>query len=193
MAENKTEDLKLIVVGGGAVGKSALIIMFIQGHFMDYYDPTIEDSYRKQATVDNEVAFLDIMDTAGQEEYAALRDDYMRNGEGFLLVYSITESKSFAELKNFHEQILRVKNLEKVPMVLFGNKSDLESERNVSKAEAKNLAETWGIPFIEGSAKTNTNVEAGFFELVREIKKDKADKTKPNKKGAKKKKNCQLL
>ncbi|KAL0484225.1 Ras-like protein [Acrasis kona] len=186
------QDLKLIVVGGGAVGKSALIIMFIQGHFMDYYDPTIEDSYRKQVTVDNEITILDIMDTAGQEEYAALRDDYMRNGEGFLLVYSITESKSFNELKNFHEQILRVKNLEKVPMVLFGNKSDLESERNVAKAEAKNQAETWGIPFIEGSAKINQMVEQGFFELVREVKKEKLEKTKP-KVGANKKKKCTVL
>ena len=117
----------------------------------------------------------------------------MRNGEGFLLVYSITESKSFNELKNFREQILRVKNLEKVPMVLFGNKSDLENERNVAKAEAKNLAESWGIPFLEGSAKANNNVENGFFELVREIKKDKLERAKPNKKGKGKKKGCNML
>jgi small GTP-binding protein len=60
---------KLVVVGGGGVGKSALTIQFIQGHFVDDYDPTIEDSYRKQCVIDDEVALLDVLDTAGQEEY----------------------------------------------------------------------------------------------------------------------------
>jgi len=74
---------KLVVVGGGGVGKSALTIQFIQGHFVDDYDPTIEDSYRKQCVIDDEVALLDILDTAGQEEYHAMREQYMRTGEGF--------------------------------------------------------------------------------------------------------------
>ncbi|KAJ2412090.1 RAS1 protein, partial [Coemansia sp. RSA 2531] len=62
-------EYKLVVVGGGGVGKSALTIQFIQSHFVDEYDPTIEDSYRKQCTIDNETAMLDVLDTAGQEEY----------------------------------------------------------------------------------------------------------------------------
>lgn len=62
-------EYKLVVVGGGGVGKSALTIQFIQSHFVDEYDPTIEDSYRKQCTIDDETAMLDVLDTAGQEEY----------------------------------------------------------------------------------------------------------------------------
>ena len=67
-------EYKLVVVGGGGVGKSALTIQLIQNHFVDEYDPTIEDSYRKQVTIDEEVCLLDILDTAGQEEYSAMRD-----------------------------------------------------------------------------------------------------------------------
>lgn len=77
------------------VGKSALTIQFIQSHFVDEYDPTIEDSYRKQCQIDAEPALLDVLDTAGQEEYSAMREQYMRTGEGFLLVYSITSRNSF--------------------------------------------------------------------------------------------------
>ena len=67
-------EYKLVVVGGGGVGKSALTIQLIQNHFVDEYDPTIEDSYRKQVTIDEETCLLDILDTAGQEEYSAMRD-----------------------------------------------------------------------------------------------------------------------
>ena len=67
-------EYKLVIVGGGGVGKSALTIQLIQNHFIDEYDPTIEDSYRKQVTIDEETCLLDILDTAGQEEYSAMRD-----------------------------------------------------------------------------------------------------------------------
>jgi small GTP-binding protein len=78
------------VVGEGGVGKSALTMQFIQKFFLDEYDPTIEDSYRKQIQVDGEVCHLDILDTAGQEEYSCMRNQYMRGMDGFLIVYSIT-------------------------------------------------------------------------------------------------------
>jgi GTPase KRas protein len=103
-------EYKLVVVGGGGVGKSALTIQLIQNHFLDEYDPTIEDSYRKQVVVDAETCLLDILDTAGQEEYSAMRDQYMRTGQGFLLVYSITSRSSFDEVNNFKDQILRQEN-----------------------------------------------------------------------------------
>jgi len=90
------------------------------------------DSYRKQCTIDDEVALLDVLDTAGQEEYSAMREQYMRTGEGFLLVYSITSRQSFEEIMTFQQQILRVKDKDYFPMILVGNKCDLESEREVS-------------------------------------------------------------
>jgi GTPase KRas protein len=90
------------------------------------------DSYRKQCIVDEEVALLDVLDTAGQEEYSAMREQYMRTGEGFLLVYSITSRESFDEIRTFQQQILRVKDKDIFPMVVVGNKLDLASERKVS-------------------------------------------------------------
>jgi len=182
-------EYKLVIVGGGGVGKSALTIQLIQNHFIDEYDPTIEDSYRKQVTIDEETCLLDILDTAGQEEYSAMRDQYMRTGQGFILVYAITSRSSFDEIASFREQILRVKDKDKVPMILVGNKCDLETERQVTTGEGQDLAKSFGCPFFESSAKTRVNVEECFYELVREIRKDlngPTDKSKAKGKGKKK-------
>ncbi|EIE79843.1 hypothetical protein G6F46_006460 [Rhizopus delemar] len=163
-------EYKLVMVGGGGVGKSALTIQFIQSHFVDEYDPTIEDSYRKQCVIDSETALLDVLDTAGQEEYSAMREQYMRNGEGFLLVYSITSRMSFDEISTFYQQICRVKDRDYFPMVLVGNKCDLESDRQVSSQEGKDLAKQFGCQFIETSAKQKIHVEEAFFEVVKDIR-----------------------
>ena len=91
------------------------------------------DSYRKQCVIDDEVALLDVLDTAGQEEYSAMREQYMRTGEGFLLVYSITSRQSFEEILTFQQQILRVKDKDYFPIIIVGNKCDLDAEREVSR------------------------------------------------------------
>ncbi|CAG8774490.1 6507_t:CDS:2, partial [Cetraspora pellucida] len=165
-------EYKLVVVGGGGVGKSALTIQFIQAHFVDEYDPTIEDSYRKQCVIDDEVALLDVLDTAGQEEYrhVAMREQYMRTGEGFLLVYSITSRNSFDEISTFHQQILRVKDKDYFPTIVVANKCDLEMERQVSGQEGRELAKNFNCRFIETSAKQRINVDEAFYNLVREIR-----------------------
>lgn len=170
-------EYKLVVVGAGGVGKSALTIQLIQNHFVDEYDPTIEDSYRKQVVIDGETCLLDILDTAGQEEYSAMRDQYMRTGEGFLLVFAVNNAKSFEDIATYREQIKRVKDAEEVPMVLVGNKCDLPT-RNVDMGQAKDVAKSYGIPFIETSAKTRMGVDDAFYTLVREIRKDKEKKRK---------------
>ncbi|RLV90457.1 Ras-like protein 1 [Spathaspora sp. JA1] len=163
-------EYKLVVVGGGGVGKSALTIQLIQSHFVDEYDPTIEDSYRKQCTIDNDQVMLDVLDTAGQEEYSAMREQYMRTGEGFLLVYSINSRNSMEELQSFYEQILRVKDSDQVPVLVVGNKCDLEIERQVSYEEGLALAKSFGCQFLETSAKQRINVEEAFYDLVRSIR-----------------------
>lgn len=170
------KEYRLVVVGGGGVGKSALTIQLIQSHFVDEYDPTIEDSYRKQCTIDGEQVLLDVLDTAGQEEFSAMREQYMRTGEGFLLVYSINSRTSLEELQPFYEQILRVKDTDDVPVLVVGNKCDLESERQVSYEEGLSLAQSFNCPFLETSAKQRINVEEAFYGLVRSINKKEGEK-----------------
>ncbi|KAJ3087776.1 Ras GTPase [Quaeritorhiza haematococci] len=167
---NLVREYKIVVVGGGGVGKSALTIQFIQAQFVDEYDPTIEDSYRKQCVIDGETALLDVLDTAGQEEYSAMREQYMRTGEGFLLVYAITSRSSFEEIQTFHQQILRVKDRDWFPVVLVGNKCDLESERVVGFNEGRDLAMSFRCRFLETSARNKINVEEAFYSLVRSIR-----------------------
>lgn len=166
-------EYKLVIVGGGGVGKSALTIQLIQNHFIDEYDPTIEDSYRKQVTIDDETCLLDILDTAGQEEYSAMRDQYMRTGQGFIMVYSITSRSSFEEITSFRNQIQRVKDDENVPMTLVGNKCDLEADRQVTTSEGQELAKSFGenVEFWETSAKQRFHVDEAFFSVVRSIRK----------------------
>lgn len=138
---------------------------------MEWCSNNSPDSYRKQCVIDEEVALLDVLDTAGQEEYSAMREQYMRTGEGFLLVYSITSRQSFEEIRTFQQQILRVKDKDYFPIIVVGNKCDLKEERVVSVEEGKALADSFGCKFIETSAKSRINVENSFFDLVREIRK----------------------
>jgi len=125
------------------------------------------------------------MDTAGQEEYNTLRDQYILSGEGFLLVYSITAKSSWFEVTALRKQILRVKATESYPMIIVGNKCDLETDREVSKAEVEAQVNGWGCPFYETSAKNRLNVEESFHQCVREIWKKRGEfeyaKTKKDK------------
>uniref|UniRef100_G1LQ08 small monomeric GTPase n=1 Tax=Ailuropoda melanoleuca TaxID=9646 RepID=G1LQ08_AILME len=166
MAANKSKSQsslalhKVIMVGSGGVGKSALTLQFMYDEFVEDYEPTKADSYRKKVVLDGEEVQIDILDTAGQEDYAAIRDNYFRSGEGFLLVFSITEHESFTATAEFREQILRVKAEEdKIPLLVVGNKSDLEERRQVPIEEARSKAEEWGVQYVETSAKTRANVD----------------------------------
>jgi len=153
--------------------------------------------YRKQVAIDGEHCILEILDTAGQEEYKAMRDQYIRNGQGFLLVYSIANRRSFEELNEFKDAVLRNKDCDKYPMVVIGNKCDLESAREVSTIEGQELAKSYFCPFLETSAKTRLRVEDCFYEVVREIRKQPgqgpiSNSTTP-KPSKPKKKGCTIL
>lgn len=100
-----------------------------------------------------------------------MREQYMRSGEGFLLIFSVTDHASFDEIFKFHRQILRVKDRDEFPMLMVGNKSDLKHNRVVSLAEAQRLSGELKIPYIEVSAKFRENVDQAFQELVRVIRK----------------------
>eukprot|EP01087_Luapelamoeba_hula_P009253 TRINITY_DN237_c0_g2_i1.p1 TRINITY_DN237_c0_g2~~TRINITY_DN237_c0_g2_i1.p1 ORF type:complete len:217 (-),score=43.86 TRINITY_DN237_c0_g2_i1:204-854(-) len=167
MVEN---EYPVVLVGGGGVGKSALSIQYISNTFVEEYDPTIEDSYRKQAVIQEQSCMIDILDTAGQEEYAALRDQWMRDREGFIIVFGIDSLKSFNEIQKWRTHILRVKDASEGPIVLVANKSDLEKDRVVSREEIEALAASLNIPFIETSAKNRENVDEVFDLVVSECR-----------------------
>ncbi|XP_064600172.1 ras-related protein R-Ras2-like [Liolophura sinensis] len=193
-ANSYSQSYKLVVVGGGGVGKSALTIQFIQSYFVTDYDPTIEDSYTKQCVIDDVVARLDILDTAGQEEFSAMREQYMRSGEGFLLVFSVIDRSSFDEIYKFHKQILRVKDRDEFPMLIVANKADLEHMRMISRDEGIELARQLDLSYIEASAKLRMNVDQSFYDLVRIVRKFQAEERPPPKMVKKKKvRSCQLL
>ncbi|RPB24497.1 ras-domain-containing protein [Terfezia boudieri ATCC MYA-4762] len=170
---------KLVVLGDGGVGKTALTIQLCLNHFVETYDPTIEDSYRKQVVIDGASCMLEVLDTAGQEEYTALRDQWIRDGEGFVLVYSISSRSSFTRIPRFHSQILRVKEssssggVNQVPIMLVGNKSDRVTEREVSTQEGHALARELGCEFVEASAKNCVNVERAFYDVVRMLRRQR--------------------
>ncbi|KDR07159.1 Ras-related protein Rap-2c [Zootermopsis nevadensis] len=162
-------EFKVVVLGSGGVGKSALTVQFVSGCFMEKYDPTIEDFYRKEIEVDNSPCVLEILDTAGTEQFASMRDLYIKNGQGFVVVYSLTNHQTFQDIKAMKELITRVKGTERVPILLVANKVDLEHQREVPTSEGNGLAQVWGCPFVEASAKNRTNVNEVFAEIVREM------------------------
>ncbi|PLN78020.1 ras small monomeric GTPase [Aspergillus taichungensis] len=160
----------IVVLGAGGVGKSCLTAQFVQNVWIESYDPTIEDSYRKQIEVDGRQCILEILDTAGTEQFTAMRELYMKQGQGFLLVFSITSMSSLNELSELREQIIRIKDDEKVPIVIVGNKSDLEEDRAVPRARAFGLSQSWGnAPYYETSARRRANVNEVFTDLCRQI------------------------
>ena len=173
---------KVIMVGSGGVGKSALTLQFMYDEFVEDYEPTKADSYRKNIVLGGKECQIDILDTDGQEDYAAIRDNYFRSGEGFLCVFSITERESFESSQEFRDQILRVKGAENnssaennVPFILIGNKSDLKESgrRQVPTEECERVAAGWRVPYIETSAKTKDNVDKVFYDLLQKIDEQK--------------------
>lgn len=163
------DNWRVAVLGDGGVGKTALAVQFTLNCFVETYDPTIEDAYRKQLVVDNRMCFVEVIDTAGQEEYATLRDQWVREGQGFILVYSIASRATFDRLEVFRQSMRRVKRGDPIFM-LVGNKCDKTYEREVSKEEGAALARQFGCEFIETSAKTAQNVERLFMNLVRSLR-----------------------
>lgn len=169
-------DYKVVVLGAGGVGKSSVTVQFVQGVYVESYDPTIEDSYRKQIEIDGRQCDLEILDTAGVAQFTAMRELYIKSGKGFLLVYSVTDENSLKELLALRDQVLRIKDLDSVPMVLIGNKCDLEDDRVLSIDDGLRVSQEWGlVPFYETSAMYKTNVDEAFVDVVRQIMRKEAE------------------
>ncbi|KAI2617154.1 ras-domain-containing protein [Hypoxylon sp. NC1633] len=168
-------EFHVVVLGAGGVGKSCLTAQFVHNEWIESYDPTIEDSYRTHVPVDGRQVTLEILDTAGTEQFVAMRDLYMKTGQGFLLVFSITSNSSLAELAGLRDEIIRIKDDENVPIVICGNKADLEDQRSVPRTKGFQISQRWGAPYYEASARTRTNVQEVFVDLCRQmLRKDDA-------------------
>jgi len=190
------------MVGCGGVGKSALTIQFMYDEFVADYEPSKVSNYRKKILLDDEKVFIDIVDTAGEEEYAAVRDNLIRSGEGFLCIFSVMDKYSYVWTQDFREQVLRVKGADAttakdIPFLLVGNKCDVDgAERQVSEAEALQMADKMGVRYMETSAKTRQNLEEVFLGVLRMIKAEKDKHTvnhslrDGNEKKKKEKKRC---
>ncbi|XP_060524019.1 GTP-binding protein Rheb homolog [Cylas formicarius] len=162
---------KIAVMGYRSVGKSSLSIQFIEGQFVDSYDPTIENTFTKTVRVNSQEYEVKLLDTAGLDEYSIFPSQYSIDVHGYVLVYSINSIKSFNVVKSIYDKLIDITGKLHVPVVLVGNKTDLHLERQVSSSEGKKLAEEWNAIFLETSAKENLAVSDVFHLLLVEIEK----------------------
>ncbi|KAK6052593.1 Ras family protein [Cooperia oncophora] len=148
---------KIALMGYPCVGKSSITLRFVQGHFPDAYDTTIEDLHNKPYRWLGRDYNLKITDTAGQQEYSIFPRSCSVDIDGFILVYAIDDKKSFEIIQVIHDKIMETIGDNKVPIVVVGNKLDLQhASRMVTKEDGSRLAQKWRAAFIETSAKDNT-------------------------------------
>eukprot|EP00012_Vannella_robusta_P007076 CAMPEP_0206195592 /NCGR_PEP_ID=MMETSP0166-20121206/7939_1 /ASSEMBLY_ACC=CAM_ASM_000260 /TAXON_ID=95228 /ORGANISM="Vannella robusta, Strain DIVA3 518/3/11/1/6" /LENGTH=138 /DNA_ID=CAMNT_0053612895 /DNA_START=71 /DNA_END=484 /DNA_ORIENTATION=- len=134
----------LVVVGGAAVGKSALTLRFVRSEFVEVYEPTVEDAYRKPVETHGQVGVVEIIDTAGTDQFRTMRDLYYKNSDGFMLVCSVDQPSSVQEIQEIREQIVQVKCSDNVPMAIAINKSDMPQDSwKVKLEEIQRLGKLW--------------------------------------------------
>ncbi|XP_043116414.1 ras-related protein Rab-13 isoform X1 [Puntigrus tetrazona] len=171
---------KLLLIGDSGVGKTCLIIRFAEDNFNSTYISTIGIDFKvKTIEVEGKKVKLQVWDTAGQERFKTITTAYYRGAMGIILVYDITDEKSFENIQNWMKSIkegnqtfgnLTLKNASAgVSRMLLGNKCDIETKRKVSKEIGEKLAKEHGIRFFETSAKSSINVEESFASLARDI------------------------
>jgi len=162
-------EIRVVIMGSGGVGKSAMTIRFCHDEFDDsgHYDPTIEDVFRRQIVVDQRATVLNVLDTAGQEEFMSLQSQWISEGEGFIVVFSLINKTTFQAIEQLVERIRAVKEDESTPIIVVGNKYDLEDERQVTEEVGMEMASTLDCKYFETSAKTDHNITPVFMEIAR--------------------------
>jgi Ras-related protein Rab-7A len=166
--------LKIIILGDSGVGKTSLMNRYAKDRFSQKYKATIgADTMTKEITVDDKLITLQIWDTAGQERFQSLGVSFYRGADACVLVYDITDPKSFDNVDTWKEEFLNTaqpKNADSFPFALLGNKADLEAKRGVPKSKPKSWAQAQkqpDIPYFETSAKDAINVEQAFYSVVK--------------------------
>lgn len=168
-AKDYSTVLKVAVLGKSLVGKSALTYRFISDKFPTEHDTTVEDQYKTIMSVNGVNYELEVLDTAGQDDYQTMLDTWIDFGNCFLLVYSIDDYDSFKQIKEKFDRIQQVKNSGTYSVVIVGNKCDLaDTSRKVEKSEVESYARGIGFSCIEVSALTKINVKEAFSQVVHE-------------------------
>lgn len=167
---------KLLIIGDSGVGKSCLLLRFSDDIFTDSFISTIGVDFKiRTIDIGGTKIKLQIWDTAGQERFRTITSSYYRGAHGIIVVYDITEQKSFDNITKWLKEIDTFAG-QHVQKLLVGNKCDLESERTIPTDAGKALAQKLNIPFIETSAKNSTNVEQAFIRMATDIKEAKTKK-----------------
>ena len=157
-------------MGGAGVGKTCIITRFLFEKFVSEYKATVEEMYTEEYVINGMALTLDFLDTAGSYAFPAMRKLSIATADAVILVYSVDDEGSFDEVKRLRQQVIDEKGDELTPIVIVGNKSDLE-ERQVHREMAETTVNIdWGNGYIEASAKNNTNVTGIFRELLRQAK-----------------------
>ncbi|KAJ2216031.1 ras GTPase [Coemansia sp. RSA 1813] len=172
MAMNPEYDylFKLLLIGDSGVGKSCLLLRFADDTYTESYISTIGVDFKiRTIELDGKTVKLQIWDTAGQERFRTITSSYYRGAHGIIVVYDVTDSETFSNVKQWLQEIDRYAS-EGVNKLLVGNKSDLEDKRKVDVTEAKDFADSLNISFLETSAKDSTNVEKAFMTMAGQIK-----------------------
>ncbi|EDR28420.1 hypothetical protein, conserved [Entamoeba dispar SAW760] len=167
---------KIVLLGPTYVGKSAISFRFTKNTFITAYDPTIEQTLSKTIEVDNKQIYLDIYDTAGSEQFRTLHELYIKEGDGFILVYAVNDSDSFNSVKDIYKDIVNITTsmnegvtpLTLPPIIIAGNKCDLD-DKVVATEEVQEFCNVCGCDFQEISAKHNKNISLVFETLARRL------------------------
>ena len=158
---------KVLLIGNSDVGKSSLILRYVDQIWNDVFVPTIGVDFKvKSLQIDNKRVQMQIWDTAGQERFRNVISSYFKGAHGILLIYDITARDSFKELENWLGEVER-NATPQVLKILIGNKCDLDEQRQITVDEGEAFAARNGMKFIETSAKNNTNVNEAFEALAK--------------------------
>jgi small GTP-binding protein len=183
MSDDKKKKLfeaKIITIGDGQVGKSSLILRYVDNSFSTNYLSTIGvDSKYKKIKLNGEEIKVKIFDTAGQERFRSITSDYIRKANGMLLVYDITHKPSYDNIENWINSLKEETGQKMIPTVLIGNKKDLAEERVITEEQGKELAKIYELEnhFYETSCSTGENVQKAFSDLIEQIYNKNTNKT----------------
>ncbi|KAK3903336.1 small GTPase superfamily [Staphylotrichum tortipilum] len=163
---------KIAIVGSRSVGKSSLAVRYVDGHFVESYYPTIENTFSKEIRYKGQEYATEIVDTAGQDEYSILNSKHFIGIHGYMLVYSVSSQQSFEMVQVIRDKILNHLGTDSVPICMVGNKCDLRPEqRQVTAEEGRAVAEKYKCAWTEASARYNENVAKAFELLIGEVEK----------------------